>query len=242
MRLRAAAAGAALALIGAHGVLADGIGTPQYRYLDPPKYLRATNISPLGGSATHSLSERGQSLFVYTNDSQVGLTFAHGAFGNPPGQRAIEIRIRPLRHFTPLPRQPFVLDGNVYGVSYKYLPSGRIPARSVKNVLISMEAPHTPNQLIGLVGRSWKPLCRLTGSHALFITPSSADCYARDLSPEITLVYKPFGSHAVRPVVRHSGLPVGLIAGIVLAMAAVAALLLVTLTKARRPQKATEAD
>lgn len=203
-----------LALMGVSVVSADGVGTPQYRYVHPPKFLRSTNLPPTPGFGVKPLSEKGRSIAVYTNDIQASVSFDHGAFGFPKGQRDISISIKPLAHYKALPPGPLSLDGNVYGFTYSYLPSGAHPARSAKPVLIAMEAPHTPMQMLGFLGGRWRVLC---SQRALLITVSAADCYARRLAPQVALTYKPFGPQKQRghhKTKSRSTVPIGIIVAI----------------------------
>ncbi len=166
-------------------VQADGIGVAPYRYVTPPKFLRSTNQPPQAGAGSVRLSASGQQS-VYTRDIQAGLSFGHGAFGFPSGQRSVHIAIRPLHKFPSLPKS-FMLDGNVYEFRYALQPSNRPIARSPGRVLFTLVAPHTPTGMLGLIGGRWRVLCPQI---LLQFTISSVGCYTHLLPREVTFAYK----------------------------------------------------
>lgn len=206
--------------------LADGIGPQQYRYVHPPRFLKATNAPPNGGSQTTPLSEKGQSFFAYTSDLQAGVSYDHGAFGLPARQRSISITIQPLSRFPALPRGGLVEDGNVYRFTYRYLPSGSIPSHSHKPVLLQMAAPHTPTEMLGRTRGAWRVLC---GENALLFTINAVECYTHTLDGEVVLLYKPFGRRVTPKAKARAAVSLPVIAAIVvvvLGAAAVASVLL----------------
>jgi hypothetical protein len=170
VRWRAAAVALGLIAIGCGPVLADGLSSAPYRYVNPPKFLANSNLPP--GFASQTIGPNEQNPFVFTSDSQAALSTSQGGLGHPSGQSGIHVTITPLRSFQALPATPvqipgtntqklLTLDGNVYGFKAIYVPSKR-PASPTKPVLITLEYPHTPYEMVALHANTWRVICSQT--------------------------------------------------------------------------------
>jgi hypothetical protein len=169
----------------------------------------------VGVSQTTPLSAN--NVLIATRDFQASVTFARGAFGIPKGQHSVSITIRPLfrSQYRPPRIGRMVLDGNVYGLSFHFLPSHRSPTLAVKPVILGLSFPHTPGALAGFTGGHWKALCTGNG---LVQLPQLWDCYTNILPTQVAYVYN---ARARRFPVRHrhrpsSGVPIPIIIAIVI--------------------------
>lgn len=194
--------------------LADGIGPVQYRWVHPPRFLAATNIPPAGTTQAYSLSDK-QEIDVAPTDNQASITYDYGAFGFPPGQKRIVISIQPLGRYRIPRRRGLKVDGNVYGFSFRFLPSGAIPTRGHRPMLISMYAPHTPMSMVGRYGRRWRTLCN---QKTLFLPGPTVNCYTKLLPSDLTLLYSPFRHHTTkhRKHQKSSSIPIPIIIALVI--------------------------
>ena len=176
--------------------LADGYGLGVYHYVYPPtKMLKLVNIQPTGKISSVRIGA--SFTYVATSDAQVTIQINDkGSFGFPKGQRRVQVAIHPLRHYT-LPTGSDKLDGNVYALSFKYLPSGRPIQTAKKQVLITLDAPHnTPsNEFLGLYGHSWKPVCPEATILSVGGLPS---CLTKALPRQVAIFYRP-NSHFGHP-------------------------------------------
>jgi len=86
------------------------------------------------------------------------------------------------------------LDGNVYGFKATYAPSKR-PASPTKPVLITLEYPHTPYEMVALHGNKWQVICSQT---TLTLTPSTAACNEKTVASAAALLYVPVGGKGLR--------------------------------------------
>jgi hypothetical protein len=193
---------------------ADGIGPVQYRWVHPPRFLAATNIPPAGTTQAYSLFNNAQ-VDVSPTDNQASVTYSKGAFGFPAGQKQIVIGIQPLTHYRAPRKRGLALDGNVYGLSFRFLPSGAAAAHGLKPMLISMYAPHTPVSMVGRVGRRWRTLCN---QKTLFLPGPTVNCYTKLLPSELTLLYRPFRNRTHRHRKHHkaSTIPIPIIIALVI--------------------------
>jgi hypothetical protein len=86
------------------------------------------------------------------------------------------------------------LDGNVYGFKATYAPS-KNPATPTKPLLITLEYPHTPYEMVALRGSTWKVICSQT---TMTLTPSTAACNEKTVAPAAALLYVPVGGKGLR--------------------------------------------
>lgn len=198
--------------------LADGIGVNPYRWVHPPKFYQATNEYPRAAHQTASLSRA--TLLFATPDDQVLVQFEHGSFGPNGNEQTLSVSIDPLRHFPAPSLKGFALDGNVYGFTYKLLPSGETPTASRKLVLVELTAPHTPNILGGIVNGKWRVIC---GPHEIFMPGPNVVCQTKALASAVALFYNkssPFfpGKHSKpgQSVHKTTSFPIFLIVGIII--------------------------
>jgi hypothetical protein len=217
-------------LISVSPVLADGVGVFPYRWTYPPKFRRSTNIPALGISETSRVSQSG--VFLGTGDDQASVSFSSGAMKLPAGRPRLFVGIQPLRRY-PKPRiGHYVLDGNVYGFTYRILPSGQVPTHTVgtQKALISLASPHTPFMMAGYLRGRWRVLC---SQNTMFYTRQSDDCYTQMLAPQVALLYDP-RSLVVRKKSSSQALPVPIIIAIVIVVAwAAMVVFLITRRRAR---------
>src|SRR5260370_28230308 len=98
IRLVVAACGwVALGLLAGIPVWGGLAPPPEYRWVRPPRELRAGNRAPASVSATVPLTETGSaSALVSTPDDQVQVTIPAGAFPPGAGQNAMGVSIQPL--------------------------------------------------------------------------------------------------------------------------------------------------
>jgi hypothetical protein len=225
-------AGSLLALAAVSSALADGIGVPGgYRYVYPPRFLKAGNIAPTGARQTNPLASN-IPVYVSPSDGQATLTYNRGDFGFPPGQRSLFVGIQPLRHYVSPERGQLLLDGNVYGFTFRFRPSGITPTFAVRPIVVGMAAPHTPNDLVGYVNGGWITLCSQT---ELLFTPSSVDCYTKRAVREVALIYLPFGlRHKLPP--RKQPFPIFTVIAIMIVIVWVA--IVAILLQRRRARRA----
>lgn len=215
MICRAAIIVASLLLATAGSAIADGLSTAPYRYVNPPQFLKNTNLPPQATSQVIGL--RQPNPFVFTPDAQAALSSSARLFGHPSGQTGARISIAPLRSFPALPstsiqipgtnqQSALTLDGNVYGFNATYVPSKR-PVVVAKPLLITLEYPHTPYEMVALQGKTWKVICTQT---TLTLTPSTAACNEKAVAPAAALLYLPFQGKGFKPTstpAAKSGLP-----------------------------------
>lgn len=232
MRWWAAAAAAGLVLTSRSPVLADGLSTAPYRYVNPPPFLRNSNLPP--GFASQTIGLHQSNWFVFTSDAQAALSSSQVAFAHPPAQSGVHITITALHSFPRLPatpiripgtntQSPLTLDGNVYGFKATYVPSKQ-PASPTKPVLITLEYPHTPYEMVALHGSKWQVICSQT---TLTLTPSTAACNEKTVAPAAALLYVPVGGQGLRVTTKpRSGSSFPWLVVIPLAVAAVLAVIL----------------
>jgi len=209
---------------------ADGIGPQQYRYVYPPRFLQLTNQQPDSVRQTVSLHATAP-VIVGTQDNQATVYFPPGTFGFPSGQTGISVHIRPLRHYHAPRRAGLALDGNVYQITYRYVPSRATPAHVNHQILISLGAPHYPlSDMMGLVRGRWRVLCTAS---VLLPTLYAVNCDTKALASQVTLLYRRPGRHH-----RHKGKsniwPVPIIIAVVI-VAIWAVLILFLITRRRGP-------
>jgi hypothetical protein len=89
-------------------------------------------------------------------------------------------------------------DGNVYGFKATYVPSKR-PATPTKPLLITLEYPHTPYEMVALHGGRWQVIC---SQRTLTLTPSTAACDERTVSPAAALLYVPVGGKGLKVIAK----------------------------------------
>lgn len=185
MRYLAGAAAALSAVLVLTPTTVAGMGGHRYDYVHPPNGRRG-NTRPLGGEASVSLSQLRLST-VSTRDGQAAVTYVHGAFGFPAGQDAVEIRIRPLVHYRALHRRGLLFDGNVYGFTFRFIPSRGEPRTALKPIVLTLRAPQRPTAMLGRTRGFWRILC---SGKRLIVHRLLAQCRTRILAPQLVLVRK----------------------------------------------------
>ena len=201
VRRLGAAIGVALAIALWAGALADGYTLGPYHYVHPPHFQALTNIYPSSIAHAVPISRNPTCCSVATPDAQVDIEFNGSlkTFGRPAGQTQVRFAIRPLRKFhVPSPAGGLVVDGNVYGLTAQFLPSGAPIGSTVRKLLITLDAPHnTPSNVMkGLYGGVWRPVC--PKSTILYVGGLPA-CLTKRLPSQIAVFYSP-SSHYGRPV------------------------------------------
>ncbi len=200
-------------------VSADGVVPTQYGFCSPPKFLASTNTQPRSVLQTIPLNKTGLSLYVTTPDLQATIGYSHGSFGHPAGATAVRVTIAPDCHPQKLPTtRTLVPDGNAYRFSFKYLPSGAL-VPGAHGILLTLEYPHTPFEMLGLSHGVWRPMCTQA---TLSLTPETATCRDNNLLSEVAMLYAPRGSAKAPQKRKAAGVSVLLIA--LIAIAAIAAI------------------
>lgn len=207
-----------------------------YRWVHPPKFYRATNQYPESAHQTGRLASR--NVLFGTEDGQLSLYFVKGSFPSTPSAKTLSISIVPLATYLKPHFSDLALDGNVYGLSFKLLPSGKHPTRSRKPILIGITAPHTPYLLAGIVNGKWKIIC---GQHDIFMPGPNVECDTRVLPSALALFlnsnspYFPGGRHP-RTSGKGGGLPWLALGAVALLVAAVVLIVLGVQHRRRNPR------
>ena len=142
--------------------LYEGIGpAPVYRWVDPPRQFKATNIPPIAGTQTILLTSSGSPQAGSASlDGQLILNLAAGSFPRLDGDTTVELTINPEdpARQGALPAGLFP-DGNLYLVTASYEPSHEaIPgAAHPIDAVIETPAPAT-TVLLSTDGKTWLPL------------------------------------------------------------------------------------
>ena len=219
-------------------VSADGyrVGPQTYHWVYPPHYRRLINIFPSAVVQTLPLSE--SEAFVSPADAQVTIEiYKSGTFGFPAGQHGMRVGITPLRHYYAPHRNTFMVDGNVYGLSFRYVPSGSVAVRADRRVVITLDAPHnTPsNIMMGRFQNKWSPLCSRQDLLLAFGLPS---CLTKRLPNAVAIFYNPFshyGSTGKAKKHKKSTGPSPFIIGAIVIVVLWGTLILFLLTRSRGP-------
>ena len=128
---------------GARRPLLDGFAPPPpYRWESPPPSLAASNEPPRSADDMLKLKATGSlGSYIPTSDAQVVLILGARAVPAHPGDRSIEVTIRPLEPsgFGKPPAGEQIV-GNVYEVRAVYRPSG-VPAMPRKALTLLMQYP-----------------------------------------------------------------------------------------------------
>jgi hypothetical protein len=105
----------------------DGV-TPAvpYKWVDPPRALGGTNEDPTSGTFQVELAGNGSKTAVLTtDDAQVTLILAKGAFAPAKDETYVQVSITPLAaDAVTAPPSPLKLLGNVIRIEATYEPSG----------------------------------------------------------------------------------------------------------------------
>jgi hypothetical protein len=141
--------------------LFEGVGpAPPYRWVNPPKQFKATNVQPLAVSQTIPLGPSGSpATGVATTEGQLVLGLAAGTFP-PAAGRNVVVSITPKdpARLGALPRGLYA-DGNAYLVSATYQPGATVISVSAKTVDGVLETPAPAKTvLLSVDGRSWSPI------------------------------------------------------------------------------------
>jgi hypothetical protein len=146
--LAAAMASAHLSVL-ARRPLLDGLAPPEpYRWVDPPRALEQTNRPPTPGTFTVGLGRNGSRTAVLTtDDAQVTLILARGAFPASSGQRAVEVTMTPVApdEVEP-PEAPLRISGNVVRLEATYQPSGDPVPGPLLGVRVVLVYPFTAGE------------------------------------------------------------------------------------------------
>jgi len=128
--------------------LLDGTAPPEpYRWVDPPAALAGTNQKPSPGTFTVELTPNGSKTAVLTtDDAQITLIVAKGAFPSPDGDTYIEVKLTPIAPSdVSAPDPPLEIAGNVIKVEASYQPSGK-PVTVGNGARIVLVYPFSANQ------------------------------------------------------------------------------------------------
>lgn len=189
----------------------DGIGPPQYAYVNPPSYLAATNVEPTSGTATIKAGAGG---VVRTRDqplAQAVITFQGGDLTTPSTGGTVKVQVVPFDVPTHVPR--ITLIGNAYCVD---TPAGLAPGHRFA-VQLMWPADKAPASAMYLAAAhdaiDWKSLGGTYDPASFYVqaTADSLGCFA--------LGY-PTPKPGTAPVLSGSLLPLvvaGLIAIVILA-------------------------
>jgi hypothetical protein len=142
--------------------LFEGIGpAPPYRWVNPPRQFKATNISPLASTQSVALTSAGSpQAGVSTIDGQLVLALAAGAFPAASGQTSVEVATNPHdpAKLGVLPAGLFP-DGNAYEVRATYRPSGTAITQAAHPVDAIIETPAPAETvLLSTDGKTWQPI------------------------------------------------------------------------------------
>ena len=144
--------------------LLDGLAPPEpYRWVDPPAALAADNRAPTPGTFSVDLTANGSKTSVLTTDDvQVTLILAKGAFAPADGQISVEITVTPIAPGeVSAPDPPLRIVGNVVQLEATYRPSGDAVTDVGNGVRIVLTYPFALNEHGGHTivtspdGRSW---------------------------------------------------------------------------------------
>lgn len=188
-----AALGALVLLVAMAGVArAGGVGEPDYNYVHPPAYLRASNAAPAHASGTirfhHGISA---ATTISTADGQAGLRFPAGAAPGQPGARGVRVAIDPVARYPTLPLsaapyQGLRLDGNAYAFHASYLPAGSPVTQRTGPIDLLLLFPHTPTALLYYSGHAWRQLCSL---RTLKGSANKLTCRIHAIPAEVAMLY-----------------------------------------------------
>lgn len=131
----------------ARGPLLDGIGPPQdYRWVDPPPDLAASNQPPSSGVFPIALDPNGsRAATPVTSDNQVTVIVPQGAFATKPGQIEVSLKVEAVDPATlGSPGAGVTIFGNAYRLEATYQPSGD-RAKLVLPLDAVLSYPVTPN-------------------------------------------------------------------------------------------------
>jgi hypothetical protein len=128
--------------------LLDGTAPPEpYRWVDPPAALAGSNQKPTPGTFTVELTPNGSKTAVLTtDDAQITLIVAKGAFPGSSGDTYVEVKLTPIAPSeVAAPDPPLAIAGNVIRVEATYQPSGT-PVEVGSGARIVLVYPFSANQ------------------------------------------------------------------------------------------------
>lgn len=129
--------------------LLDGLAPPApYRWVDPPAALAADNQPPTPGTFPVDLTANGSKTAVFTtDDAQVTLILAKGAFAPAGSDTSVEIVVTPIApDEVGAPDPPLRIIGNVVRLEATYQPSGTPVADVGDGARIVLVYPFTLNE------------------------------------------------------------------------------------------------
>jgi hypothetical protein len=207
-----------LALPGGARPLYDGFAPPApYKWVNPPKELRDTNIAPSDGSGTVARTDgSGASLAFETGDGQASLTAELGALGLAAGETGAGGRLVPLdpTTFGGWP-QGLAPSGNVYRLTVVANPSGREVTAFAKPASISLEIANSAGTtlLTSRDGKAWTRVSSTIGQPFVIANTTTTGYYVLAGPAGLLPSLEPASGAK-----RSGGLPAGLIAGGVVAL------------------------
>jgi hypothetical protein len=161
--------------------LYDGTGPlPPYRWVNPPPDLGHTNTKPTSASGTVDLASLKTNGFnLNTDDGQASVIFPPGGIVPMAGQTKAKIDIKVLDPAqVASPPAGYDFDGNAYGVTGVYLPSGK-PVQIPKAVCslsnanacttVVLRYAFSATKLFSWDGHSWSQVLAQTAGAALQI-------------------------------------------------------------------------
>lgn len=107
--------------------LYDGFVAPtSYRFVDPPSFFAAGNVTPKPMSTSIALGPGGSVATGFaTPDGQFVVNLGQGAIAAAPGATSVAVQVTPLapRHLSPVPGG-LRANGNAYRIAMTYQPGG----------------------------------------------------------------------------------------------------------------------
>jgi hypothetical protein len=208
-------------------LLFDGFAPPTpYRWVAPPRELRATNQPPQPAAGTIALTASGsQPGSLTTDDGQAVVVFSTDAIEPSPGETAVRVTITPLdpgRVVPPALRR--TVDGNAYRIDAVYSGSGK-PAILTKRVTVLFRYPRHAREMWRSGEPNWTTLPAI-------VFPTTLQLYAE--SPAL-------GTFALAGLIRPPsfwtrllGQPLAARAGAVVGLAVLVVLAVLFLSGVRR--------
>ena len=127
----------------------DGLAPPApYRWVDPPSALAADNRAPTPGSFRVPLAASGSTTEVFTTeDAQVTLILAEGAFVAPPRANEVRLEVTPVAPSdVGPPPAPLEIVGNAVRIDATFEPAGEEIDEVAADLRVVLVYPFEPNQ------------------------------------------------------------------------------------------------
>lgn len=139
---------------------------PSYRWVNPPKSLKAANRPPDRGEGTAKLGPKGSAqATIGTNDGQALVSLSEGSVKSSPGQTSVKIVLEPIDPRTlGSPPPDLNYDGNAYKITATYEPSGRIVTFAATDCPVGAQPKRCPTLVLRYAFGATKMLRRAANS------------------------------------------------------------------------------